>query len=89
VLRGSTTAHTRDGRERYRPDLVAALYHDRRVRVLELGGQDRTGDGQRFVRVVTAPAVMREGGARQQREGEKEDDSSRNRCLLAKCFLAP
>src|SRR5215510_11435561 len=61
LVRSSTTAHARDGRERHRPDLVTAPHRDRGVWVLKLRGQDRTGNGHRFIRIVAAPAVMREG----------------------------
>ena len=44
----------------------------------KLGGQDRTTDRQRFVRVVTAPAMMRDRGGRQQHQRENVDDSSRH-----------
>src|SRR5262245_49853356 len=79
LFRRSATAHARGGREGHRPHLVIAPHRDGGVRVLELGGHDRTGDGHRFTCVVTAPPVMRESSARQQREGGKEDDGSHHR----------
>src|SRR4029077_1632960 len=36
LVRCSTTAHARDGRERHRPDLVTVPHRDRGVWVLEL-----------------------------------------------------
>ena len=40
-----------------------------------------TGNGDRFACVIAAPAVMREGGARQQRERGREEDRSCHGCL--------
>src|SRR5262245_48271799 len=88
LFRRSATAHARGGRERHRPHLVIAPHRDGGVRVLELGGHDRTGNGHRFTCVVTAPPVMRESGARQQREGGKEDDGSHHGGSKEECISA-
>src|SRR3984893_18486496 len=81
LFRGSATAQARGRGERHRPHLVIAPHRDRGVRVLELGGHDRTSDGYRFARIVTAPPVMPQGGTRQQCESAKEDDTSHHRSL--------
>src|ERR1700730_17834969 len=81
LFRGSPTDHARGRGERHRPHLVIAPHRDRGVRVLELGVRDRTSDGYRFARIVTAPPVMPQGGTRQQCESAKEDDASHHRSL--------
>ncbi len=61
---------------RLEPELAVGLDLDLAMRILEGRFKDLAGDGERFRRVVSAPAVMGDGRSRRKERGQRQEHAT-------------